>query len=85
MYLIGTLHEAREKVKLAEHTSDLSSTENTTRKNKNIVKNVEPPQYNEALYKNKQNGKYLLNNIIYVVCTIYVYVLCIHNLIYTST
>jgi len=66
MYLIGTLHEAREKVKLAEHTSDLSSTENTTRKNKNIVKNVEPPQYNEALYKNKQNGKYLLNNIIYV-------------------
>ncbi|XP_060879358.1 uncharacterized protein LOC132952838 [Metopolophium dirhodum] len=54
---IGTLHEAREMVKLAEETSDLSNIENTKRKKKTTIKNVEPPQYIEKLqlHKNKQN------------------------------
>lgn len=60
IYLIETLHEAREKVKLAEDTSDLSNIENSKRKKKTAI-NLEPPQYIEKLHENKQNGKYLLN------------------------
>lgn len=56
IYLIATLHEAREKVKLAEETSDLSNIEKSKRKKKSTNKFEEPPQY-----ENEQNyGKYLL-------------------------
>lgn len=55
VYLIATLHEAREKVKLAEETSDLSNIEKTSRKKKSTNKFEEPPQY-----ETEQNyGKYI--------------------------
>lgn len=59
MFLV-TLREARERAKVAEKTSDLSSYENITRKKKSSKDIVVLPQFSEPFsssFANEENGK----------------------------